>query len=250
MKKKIFEDIYKKFHSVLEEHHKYFTTELLVFTLVPLVTVFVLICFSVYLHPEFFDISYNFTRNEGSITILSTAILSVASLLAYVCFFINPTADRRQRIFFLIIGLALTFLALDEAINLHEQVGKAIDTVQSMRKIATKLHISTWNDIILVMYGIIALPLLVYFLPVTLQIPCIPEYFLAALLCFAIHISIDFIADPPTPLSYVFEESMKVYISTFLALGLFSGLAFLIKTKKKKIGRGDFQANRIFPAEE
>ena len=226
---------HNKIQSVYEKHRSYFTPELRVFTVVTLLSVFILVCFSVYLHPSYMEISYNFTREEGSITILSSTTLSIASLLAYACFFTNFPAKKRQRIFFLIIALALTYLVIDEVTNLHEHIGKAIDTYPTMTQIANSLHVSTWSDMILIIYGITALPLLFYFLPTALRIPCIPEYFLAAIVCFVIHISIDFIADPPTDFSYIVEESLKVYISTFLALGLFSGLVFLINTNRERM---------------
>ena len=159
----------------------------------------------------------------------------VASLLAYACVFINPAGcSKRQWIFFLIVAIALTYMAVDEVMHFHEHLGDYIDTYRFMRKIAHWFHVRAWNDMIIIIYGIAAVFVMIRFLPAAASIPYIPEYFIVAFICFAIHTSIDSFVEPPTTVSYIIEECMKLYTSTFLALGLLSGLLFLIDQKKKK----------------
>ena len=213
------------------DHRKYFTPELLALTATTLVTVLIFICFSVYLRPDGMTFAYHFVNEEGAITILSVTNLSIASLLAYACFFIKPTVCKRQRVFFLIAAFALTYLAVDEVMHFHENLGDSIDYYRVMRKVTNRLHIRGWNDMIIIIYGLAAIPVAIYFLPTATKIPCIPEYFLAAFICYAAHTGIDSFVSPPTTLSYIIEESMKVYTSAFLVLGLVSGSIFLIDAK-------------------
>ena len=86
---------------------------------------------------------------------------------------------------------------------------------------------------IIIIYGIVALPVLIYILPIAIQIPYIAEYFVFAFLCYFVHTTIDTVTRPATTISYIFEESAKLYASTFLVLGLLSGLQFLINSKTK-----------------
>jgi len=234
MNRSIFRSHLNKLRSYFEGHRQYFKPELLAFSAFILVAVFIYICFSVYLHPGGERFCYHFTSEEGAITILSATNLSMSALLAYTCFFIKPVLSKREKIFFLIIALALTYLALDEVMHFHENVGDYLDTFRNLRKINHRVHVRAWNDTIIIIYGILAVPVALYFLPTAAQIPCIPEYFSAAFLCYIIHTSIDSFVDPPTTFSHIVEESFKVYTSTFLVLGLLSGLLFLLNRNLRR----------------
>jgi hypothetical protein len=170
---------------------------------------------------------------EGSASILSAATLATGSLLAYTCFFMKSSASRRQKVFFLLVALALTYMALDEVLQFHEHIGLDLDHIRAFRKITHATGARSWNDLIIIIYGIVGLPVLLYFLPTVVEIPYIAEYFIIAFLSYVTHTSIDSLANPPTTVSYIFEESAKLGTSTFLALGLLSGLLFLINSKKK-----------------
>ena len=86
---------------------------------------------------------------------------------------------------------------------------------------------------IIIIYGLVALPVLIYVYPTIFEVPYIAEYFVIAFICYVIHTTIDASFRPPTTVSYIFEESAKLYTSTFMALGLLSGLQFLIKSRTK-----------------
>ena len=223
----------KKMRAFYQERRKYLKPEMVVITLTAIIAVFIFICFSVYLHPEGSRFSFHFYLEEGAVTILSVANLFTASLLAYACFFMKPIVAKRQRVFFLLVAVAITYLALDEFMHFHEHVGDYIDTYRFMRVIAHRLNVRRWNDMLIIIYGLVALPVLIHFMPTALKIPHVAEYFIVAFICYAAHTAIDSFVEPPTTPSYIIEESLKLYTSTFLALGLLSGLLFLIDAKKK-----------------
>ena len=223
--------ILNKIQYIGREHHKYLTPALCVFSIAALAAVSIFIGLSILQRPDGTHFYYNFAEEQGSITILSGASLATAALLAFICVFVTPATEKRQRIFFLIVALALTYLAVDEVMQFHETYGSLIDKYRSMRKIRHWLNVRTWNDMIIIIYGLAAIPVALYFLPTAVKIPFIPEYFLAAFICYCVHTLVDSYAEPPTTISYILEESMKVYTSAFLALGLVSGLVFLIKKR-------------------
>ena len=105
------------------------------FTAIVFFAVFFFISFSVFIHPEGERFCYNFYLEVGSINILSAATLATASLIAYICFFINPSANKSQKIFFLIVALALTYLAMDEVLQFHEKIGRNLDKIDNFKRI-------------------------------------------------------------------------------------------------------------------
>jgi len=234
MKKQSAQSYFQKIIASIKQHPAYFSTELRILTIAVLSGVFLFICFSVILHPDGAVFSDHFTSEKGAITILSATLLSSAALLAYACLFASAMASLRQRVFFLILALGLTFLALDEVMRFHEQFGEYLDTFRNLRKIDHSLHIRSWNDSIIILYGLAVIPLLLYFLPTAAEIPFLPEYFLVSFTCYLCHTLIDAFFDPPRTASHIIEESFKVYTSTFLVLGLISALIFVVHYQQKQ----------------
>ena len=207
--------------------------EIFLFSGIMLAAVFAFISFSVFIHPEGERFCYNFYLEVGSISILSATTLTTAALIAYISFFISPKVKRKQKIFFLIAAIALTYLAVDEVMQFHENIGTNLDHIRFFRKLIAWTGVHSWNDMIIIIYGLVALPVLIYVLPTIFEVPYIAEYFVIAFICYVIHTTIDASFRPPTTASYIFEESAKLYTSTFMALGLLSGLQFLIKSRNK-----------------
>ena len=232
MNKTISQKFLNNIHAFYEERKRFFKPEIIVFSIITIAATFIFICFSVLLHPDGAKFSYHFFLEEGSITISSATSLSIACLLAYACFFMKSSLDKRQKIFFLILALALTYLALDEVMQFHEKLGEYFHNYRFMRKITHLLQIRGWNDMVVIIYGIAALPVLIYFLPKIVQLPFVAEYFTVAFICYIIHTSLDAFVEPPTTPSQIIEESMKLCTSVFLVLGLISVLIFLINKKK------------------
>ncbi len=223
----------EKIKKAYKNRPRQFKPNIFLFSGIILIAVLVFISFSVFIHPEGERFCYNFYLEVGSISILSATTLTTAALIAYTCFFIRSNAKRKQKIFFLIAALALTYLAVDEVMQFHESIGTNLDHIRFFRKLIAWSGIHSWNDMIIIMYGLVALPALIYILPTAFEIPYVAEYFAIAFFCYVIHTTIDASFRPPTTASYIFEESAKLYTSIFMALGLLSGLQFLIKSRTK-----------------
>ena len=80
-----------------------------------------------------------------------------------------------------------------------------------------------WNDIIVLLYGIVALSIALVLLPDILRYKMLLELFVIAFIFYAIHTLIDSTQDPRTTVSAILEESAKLFCCTFLALGTFIG---------------------------
>jgi len=235
MKEIIFQRYLKKIQSAYKNRPNRFELEFFLISIVFVFTILAFISFSVFIRPEGYRFAHNFYSEDGSITILSVTLLTIASFLSYVCFFMKPLICKHQRLFFLIIALALTFLALDEILHFHEKFGDYLDSIGFMKKaIFSRTSIRRWNDLLIVLYGVVSLPVLIGFLPIAIRIPYIVEYFLIGFFCFAVHTLTDAFIEPPTTFSYIIEESAKLFTSAFLVLGLISALLFLINSKAKE----------------
>ena len=75
--------------------------------------------------------------------------------------------------------------------------------------------IRRWNDVIVFLYGVLALPVSLYFLPSVLRFPKVFEYFFLAGSCYIVHTAIDSVVSPPTVHSVIIEESAKLFCSAF-----------------------------------
>lgn len=235
MKNVIFQRYLKKIQSTYKNRPNSSEWEFFLISSVFLIIIFAFISFSVFIRPEGYRFAHNFYSEDGSITILSVTLLAIASFLSYVCFFMKPSNLKHQRLFFLIIALALTFLALDEILHFHEKFGDYLDSIGFMKKaIFSRTSIRRWNDLLIVLYGVVSLPVLIGFLPIAIRIPYIVEYFLIGFFCFAVHTLTDAFIEPPTTFSYIIEESAKLFTSAFLVLGLISALLFFNKFKNER----------------
>ena len=233
MKKYNFKNYYKRIQSAYDNRLNQFKPHIFKLTLLIMFFVFTFISLSVYLHPEGSRFSFHFFMEEGSISILSTTNLITASFFSFASFLIAPSEGKYRKIFFLVVTFALTYLALDEVFHFHETIGDSLDHTGFLKIIFAKTAIRRWNDLIIILYGVVALPVVFFFLPTVIQFPYVAENFLIAFLFYVAHTAIDAVVEPPTTPSYIIEESAKLLTSTFLALGSFAGWKFLINSRTK-----------------
>lgn len=171
---------------------------------------------------------FHFREERGLVTVLSAIFLAMATGFAFAAFFVSRGAVPRIRYFWLLTTLAVGFLAFDELLGFHERLGARLDR-KAVLADTIDVAFRSWDDIIVVVYGLIALPLLIYFLPSVLRYPLLAERLVAAFLLYCIHTFIDATQEPPTTLSVMLEESAKLYCAAFIALALFTGLLGAIR---------------------
>ena len=167
--------------------------------------------------------AFNFME-KGALTPVSSIFLAMASGFAGASFFLSKSGKREgwYPYFWLLAALGIGFLAFDELWRFHEKFGKYLD-----RHVPQDIF-RGWNDVIVIAYGVAALPILMYFLPEIFLYPKFMEIIAMAFTFYFIHTLIDTVVEPPTDYSMIFEESAKLFCSAFLAVGMFVGLLGVI----------------------
>ncbi len=83
------------------------------------------------------------------------------------------------------MALGFGFLALDELIGFHERLGIIIGYY------AYSSVFRNWNDVIVILYGVIALPFIVVFLSHIMRHRMLLELFIVAFIFYSLHTLID-----------------------------------------------------------
>jgi len=175
--------------------------------------------------------AFNFIDERGAVTVLSAIFLAMGSSFAIVAFFILSSVADRHRLFWLLIAMAVGYLAFDELLQIHERLGSLLDRFEITKTIIEQSPMRCWNDVIVILYGVIALPAAICFSPSILRFPRVFEYLGLACFFYVVHTAIDSMVEPPTTLSVMLEESAKLLCSTFLAIALLVGLLGIIEKK-------------------
>lgn len=173
-------------------------------------------------HPE-----YHFDKESGIITVFSAILLAMASGFAGTCFLLKHNNTDWLRFFWLLTAFGFLFFAFDELLEFHERLGGLIER-------STVGHIQTfrnWNDVVVIGYGIVAIPILIYFLPEILRLPKVAEMLAVAFSCYGIHTIIDS-TQTRTNLSIILEESAKLFSSAFFALSMLIGILTIVAWRR------------------
>jgi Ca2+/Na+ antiporter len=163
-------------------------------------------------------ISREFEEERGFITIYSSLMLAGAGFWAgTVAAFVD--ADRRQhRWVWWVLAAGFLFLAFDELAEFHERVGTWLN------RWGNPGGFRSWNDVIVIGYGVVAVPLAAWLSSRLLRWPWVMEMFAVATAFYLMHTFVDSVSQPPTEMSMVLEESFKILCGTFLMLGALLGL--------------------------
>ena len=180
------------------------------------------IVLSLWLVPADLPQEWHFRSETGSVTALSGVFLAAGAACAFVFFFIQHSHGDRDRGVWLLVSMALGFLALDEFLMFHERAGEVLEDLETTW-LTLPGWIKNWDDAIVFVYGIVALPFLTYLFPTILRYPRLAEVFAVAFFFYLVHTIVDATQDPPTTYSVVLEESAKLLGSACLAFGSFVG---------------------------
>jgi hypothetical protein len=184
------------------------------FTLLVVVDVFLgcYVLFALAIAPDT-RIDYHFSSESGIITILSSVMLSMASGFAGLAFYLSDSARRYGRLFWLLSCFGFLFFAFDELYQLHEVIGVILET-----ELGLSDNFRNWNDAVVIVYGVIALFVIVGFVPEIIRYRGVAETMVIAFVFYLLHTLIDALADPETPLSMIVEDATKLFASSYLAL--------------------------------
>ena len=198
-------------------------------TLVLLVGVYIAISILVVPPGEADD--FNFADERGSVTALSAIFLAVASAYAFICFLVTTEVEKRHRLFWLMMTCVFGFLALDELLQFHERVGSLLEFSDTLKETIEDSSMRNWNDVIVILYGVMAIPVAIFFLPSVFRFPRVFELLFVGCCFYVVHTAIDSAVEPRTTFSTIVEESNKLYCSMFLAVAMFVGLLGEIERK-------------------
>ncbi|GJL80302.1 MAG: hypothetical protein NPINA01_32910 [Nitrospinaceae bacterium] len=170
-----------------------------------------------------------FVREGGMVTYISAVFLGLAAIFSGVCFKLSRGRTDFLRFFWLLTVVGFTFLFLDELLRFHESTGRwmtpSVDVPEGFRR---------WDDIIVILYGIVAVIAMAGFLPEILRYPRVAEMMAAAFTFYFIHTLIDATQEPRTTLSAILEESAKVFCAEYLAISMFIALLGIKAAAKLK----------------
>jgi len=167
--------------------------------------------------------NYNFVSERGAVTVLNAILLAAASGFGFVAFLLTEGSSRIVRWFWLLVAIAIGFLAMDELLGFHEGLGGVLDDIDPLG-LKSARTIRGWNDVVVIAYGIAALPVVITFLPTMVRIPAFPELSAVAFAWYVLHTAVDSLVEPRTNLSVIVEESAKLFTGLILALACLGGL--------------------------
>lgn len=157
-----------------------------------------------------------FIKEGGMVTTLSAIFLALASIFAGISFKLSRKRKNLLRFFWLLSAVGFAFLFLDELIGFHEMTGRYLDPTVGVPE-----GFRRWDDIVVIIYGIIALIFMAGFLPEIFRYPRVMEMMGVAFIFYFIHTLVDSISVPRTDLSAIIEESAKVFCVEYLAIAMF-----------------------------
>ena len=172
-----------------------------------------------------------FLKEGGMVTTLSAIFLALASICSGVVFNLSRTRTDFLRFFWLLTTIGFAFLFLDELIGFHEMTGRFLDPAVGVPEGFRK-----WDDIVVVLYGIVALFIMAGFLPEIFRYPRVVEMMGIAFLFYFIHTLVDSTQEPRTDMSAIIEESAKVFCGEFLAISMFVAILGIKATTKLQRG--------------
>ena len=172
--------------------------------------------------PANVPLEYHFVSEQGAVTALSALFLAAASTLSLAAMVTLTRAQDVHRWVWLMLACAFGFLALDELLEFHEHAGRLFDGF------GRPGVFKSWNDVLVILYGVVTLPILIGILPALLRWRLVLEMFAIAFVLYAIHTLIDATNRPATTVSIIAEESAKLLCGAFLANGTFVGFVGIV----------------------
>jgi hypothetical protein len=161
---------------------------------------------------------YNFKSERGSITLLSSGMFLVAACLAGFTLLTVRAERGRPRMLWFALTAAMAYFAIDEVMGFHEAAGELLD------ENVPKGPFRTYNDVVVIVYGLIAVPLALLLWREVVRYQRLLTMLLIAGVLYVGTSSVDTLTADATATSTVIEEGIKVCCSTYFALSMLTGL--------------------------
>lgn len=200
--------------SALGERRKPENANILCISLGLIIFVLIAIGIALYIAPHY-RLNFHFRKETGLITVLSTIFLGMAAGLSIIAYILRRPNAGYFALFWLVAAFGLSFLAIDELMSLHESFGKWMKHTS----LGPTHNFRNWNDVIVISYGILTIPVALAFITEILRPYRFAELCSVAFSFYLIHTIIDSTQTRST-WSVIFEESAKLFCSAFLALSM------------------------------
>lgn len=183
------------------------------FALLATLGVLAVIALSILFPPEGAPM-YHF-RESGAITATSAICLAMTSILAAATFYLRSKDWHMSGLFWLILAVGCLFLSFDEQLMFHERGGAVIETTS----IGASEFFRNWNDLIVILYGVVALTIAAVFGREAIRCRAFALLFALGFVFYAIHTGIDSLMSSTVRWKDIPEESAKLLsvFSVFLA---------------------------------
>ncbi len=182
----------------------------------------VYILFAIILVPYDEPREYHFVSEKGAITALSAIFLAAASAFSLASMVALIRAKEPHKWVWFVLALGFAFLSFDELLQFHEYAGYLL------KRFGSSGPFRNWNDIVVILYGVVTLPILITMLPGLMRWRMVLEMFAIAFVFYGIHTFIDSTAEPRTSASAILEESAKLLSGAFLVIGTFIGFVGML----------------------
>jgi hypothetical protein len=166
--------------------------------------------------PEGTPTSYQFNSETSLITYSSFTLLALA-MAGGLRNAMRSFESSGYRWLWGLFALAAAYLAADEVMGFHEELGEAEPSVYTTGQRIFGVFRS-WNDLLVILYGVGAIIGWLCFRKVLARRPFTYALLIVAFACYAIHTLIDSGVEPPTSPSTILEETAKLHCSFYLAL--------------------------------
>lgn len=192
---------------------------------------FLSIGLSLLLTPKGANFSYQFISDNGLNTYFSSFLLCSASVFMFATYTSESIRGSDNNWNWLVLSIAFAFLSIDEIFQVHEQIGSYLTNA------AWPSPFSNWTDLMPMVYGIVAIPMLWIMMPKLLHIRSLPELLAVAFLFYLAHTLADALVRHNSEFTHVTEESLKLFSSTYLALAGYASLIWTIdRPGKRRVG--------------
>jgi hypothetical protein len=179
------------------------------------------------------DIDYHFRSEKGIVTACSAISLSMASGFAGACLLTEGRPGYGLRVWWLLTFLGFLFFACDELLRFHENIG----TLVRHQVGDPRSTFRNWNDVVVVLYGVIAVGVLGWLGPRVLRLPLHAELLACGFVCYVLHTTIDVLPHRGGVIgdfmgsfaSSIPEEGFKLGAAMFFAIAMLSALRILIR---------------------
>lgn len=189
------------------------------------------IALAIKLVPSSEGMDFNFVSERGAVTAFSAVLLALASGFSLGTVLLKVRKGERCYSVWFVLMLGFLFLAFDELLLIHEIIGAKIG--ESRDSGAFK----NWNDVVMIAYGMIAVPIGAFYFSELLRYKMVLELFVVGFIFYMVHTYIDASVLEPTTASIIYEESCKLFSAGFLCIGTFVGFLEVLWNRSFEIDK-------------